>query len=506
MSNVAQINIQLSNGQEAGRTINELTAQSAKLAREIKKLEVGSEEWVERSQDFKMISGQLKNVKKEAFDTAEAQSFLNSTFGDMVPFQSEFGKLATGVKGVGSALKNTSSMAQLLKVALAATGIGALVVLLGSFVTWLTKTQKGMDFVGKVTASAGAAFQIIIDRVLVFAGAMADLFSGNWSAAVDGLKASFTGLGEELKTETTAAWEMEGAMQDIIRAEKQIELQRSRSRAEIEKLKMAAEDQSRSENERLAAAQKAFDLENALLNQSIELQQRKLDLINEQNAQGTSTDEDLNRAYDAEIELNNLREESYTKQTELQNKINELKRAGAVEAEKLAKEEFYVVSENMEKEFAALDKQVAREVKAAAQAEEDKKKIREEAIAGRMEQLDMEFNMRQAKLEEQFFTGQITEDELRQIAFENEKSFLEQRLEELARLGSTEVEQYQEIYTELARINYEYEAGKTRDMEEEEAKRKQIMQQGLSAAAGVLQGLRPCSVKMPRPERKTLRC
>lgn len=42
----AETEIILSGGQKAGKTINELTAQSVKLNREIKKMEVGSDEFV----------------------------------------------------------------------------------------------------------------------------------------------------------------------------------------------------------------------------------------------------------------------------------------------------------------------------------------------------------------------------------------------------------------------------------------------------------------------------
>lgn len=87
----AEIDIQLNNGQSAGKTINELTAQSAKLAREIKKMEVGSEEFVQASEDFKKISGRLKEIKTEAFATEKAQSMLNSTVGEMIPFNKQLG-------------------------------------------------------------------------------------------------------------------------------------------------------------------------------------------------------------------------------------------------------------------------------------------------------------------------------------------------------------------------------------------------------------------------------
>src|SRR5690606_9422338 len=185
-----------------------------------------------------------------------------------------------------------------------------------------------------------AVFQVVIDRVLVFAGAMKNLVTGNFSAALEGMKNTFSGIGEEIINDTKEAWKLSGALQDITREEKQLDLQRAKSRATIEQLKLVAEDQTKSTEERSAAASKALNMERALMEKSIELQERKVAAIKAQNDMGTSTDEDTNRAIDAEIELANLREESTTKQIELNNKLNELRKAdGAAAAEALKKKQ-----------------------------------------------------------------------------------------------------------------------------------------------------------------------
>ena len=491
MASRAEIEIVLSNGNNAGKTINELTATATKLTREIKKLEVGSEAWLTATKDFKMVSGALKNVKKEAYDTAEAQEYLNSQFADMVPYQAEFQKLSMAVKGVGAAINIATKAMNIFKVALAATGIGLVVVALGALVTWLTKTQKGLDFVSKVTASVSAAFKVVIERVATFGEGMVKLLTGDFAGSWDSMKRAVSGFGDELAKETKSAWENTAAMQALNREQALLGVNKAKARAEIEKLKMASEDQTKSETERLASAQKAYEMEQSFLNQAIALQERRIKLIQDENAKKgiTLLDEDKQAQYDAEIELANLQEESFTRQTELQNKVNELKKAGAVTAVELAKEEFLVVSENLEKEFEALGAKIGKDVEATRKAEEEKAKLREEAIAGRMEQLDKAYEMEQLKLQEQFFQGQITEQEMREAAFQQEKAFLEQRLTELALLGSTEVSQYQEIYTEIARLQYEHELEKTKTAEVEEAKRKELMQQGLAAAAGVFAGL-----------------
>lgn len=479
----AEIEISLSNGQQAGKTINELTAQSAKLAREIKKMEIGSTEYVKATEDYQKVSSRLKDVKTEVFSTQKAQSFLNSTFGDMIPFQGEFAKLGKGIGGVGSALRGASGAANLLKVALASAGIGLVIIALSTLWTWLNKTQKGMDFVGKVTAAASATFQVIIDRVLTFAGAMASLFSGDWDGAIEGITNTFKGLGKEIVSETKEAYKLEGAIQDITRAEKQLELQRSKSRAEIERLKMVAEDQSKSEKERLEAAQRAHKIEQDLLNQSIQLKEKELDVINSKNRQGTSVDDDINKAIDVEIELNNLRQESFTKQTELQNKINALKKKGSEEVIESSKKEFLVVSENIEKEVELLGEKIAKEYANKQKAKEELRKLKEEALEENLEILDRENELVQNKLLERFYTNQITEEELREQSFEKEKEFLEKRLATLALYGETEVGEYQKIYTELAALNYDHNQEKIRNEEEYNKAKIQLENESYAAAS-----------------------
>lgn len=509
MASRAEIEIILSNGSAAGKTINELTAQSTKLAREIKKLEVGSEAWTTASEDFKKISGRLKDVRKEAFDTAQAQNELNSMFADMVPYQAEFQKLSIGVKGVGAAFRATSSMAQLLKVALASTGIGLIVVALGSLVAWLSKTQKGMDFVQKVTKSLGAAFNVVIERLATFAEGMGQLLTGDFTGAWDSLKKSVSGFGTELAKETKATWENTGAMQALNREQKLLEVNKAKARAEIEKLKKAAEDQTKSETERLAAAQKAYTMEQSFLDQSIALQERKIKLIESENSKKgiTLTDEMKQAQYDAEIELANLQEESFTRQTELQNKVNELKKSGVDQSmalNKKAHDEEIKQSEErkkaLEAEQAARDKFIQESIAAEIKANEEQKKLDEDLLTGFKAQQQQEFDTRmqslvtmaeaeQNMIDQLFFEGQIKEEERNQMMYEAQKKALEDRLALLMANGQQSSAAYQELFMQLLQMNHEHEEAKTRTTEENEKKRKELMQQGLSAAAGIFAGL-----------------
>src|SRR5690606_24001041 len=334
----AETEIVLSGGQTAGKTINELTAQSVKLNREIKKLEVGSAEWEQKTGDFKKINTRLKDVKKEVYSLDEAQKSLKDSFMDMLPFNAQMQQFTGSYKTLNAGVKATTLSTKLFSKALLATGIGAIIIALGTLFAWLTKTQQGMDILAKSADAAKAVFQVIIDRILTFASALNDLRKGNFSAAIDGIKNSFKGLGEEIANDAKAAWQLTGSLQDITRAEKELSRERAKSRAQIEQLKLIAEDQTRSTQERADAASKALQIEQDLMQKTIDLQEKKVAAIKAQNALGTSTDEDINREIDAEIELANLKAESTTKQIELNNKVNDLMKSDREAAKQAAKE------------------------------------------------------------------------------------------------------------------------------------------------------------------------
>src|SRR5690606_12715096 len=74
--------------------------------------------------------------------------------------------LAAVVKGLGATGKSAKALGTIVRTTLISTGIGALVVVLGSLVAWLTKTQTGMDKVKVVTAQVGSVFANVTERAV----------------------------------------------------------------------------------------------------------------------------------------------------------------------------------------------------------------------------------------------------------------------------------------------------------------------------------------------------
>ena len=186
---------------------------------------------------------------------------LTSIIGEFRGATEGLASMSRAQAAVTVATNATSAAMKILKVALISTGIGALVVALGSLVSYLTKTQAGVELASKAMSALGAVVDVIIDRTANLGGALIKLFTGDFKGAAEAAKNAFSGITDEIVAETQAAWALSDALNSIDKTEIMLSMRRAANRAEIEQLKKDAEDVTKSIGERIAALQKASRME-----------------------------------------------------------------------------------------------------------------------------------------------------------------------------------------------------------------------------------------------------
>ena len=321
----------------------------------------------EETQRYYRNVGNYKNAIIEAADAN-------------IPFVHQINQIVTGLGGLRSYLSGVkgemvdvsttttgvTKVLKLLKIALVSTGIGAIVVALGSLVSYLSRTQAGIELANKVMASLGATVDVLIDRASKLGSALVNLFSGNFHQAGEDAKAIFSGIGEEIAEETKLAWGLSDVLNEIDKREVMLSMSRAANRAEIEKLKKVADDTTLSTNERIKAAEKAAKIEQDDLKIQTELAKTRIanmlgytsvtdealktirdlqtgaisaDEAIKRIGFSESTKEDLRAVSEQVIQLNELEEDSYGRQTELQNTLNGIREEGADKAQEMRDKE-----------------------------------------------------------------------------------------------------------------------------------------------------------------------
>ena len=300
------------------------------------------------------IKSNIGEVSKDAEELAGELRIMGISLNDV---KQGFGTMA----GVAKRSFRT------IKAGMISTGIGALLVAVGSLIAFFTKTKKGAEALEVVFTGIGAAVNVIVDRVAKFGGAIVKLFQGDAKGALQDVKGVFTGIGKEILTDTLHAMALKKAFQDLRDSQRELNVETAQRRAEIEALKLIAEDVTKSETERLDAAKSAFKIENDLLDKRVSNAEEAVRIQKEQNKLSENMEEDLDALAQLEIDLANIRGESITKQIELNNKINAIE----TEAETRRKQEHVDELARIEEIKAAKEKAAKDALDAQIKAADD---------------------------------------------------------------------------------------------------------------------------------------
>ena len=303
------------------------------MAKEVLELEVKS--------NIKNVAKDQKVWNKELAKTKENIEGVNEEGKEVVAEMQILGVSINGLKAAwNSAASGAKFLFRTVKAGIISTGVGAFVVALGTIATWFTQTKRGAEVFDVALKAVGATFNVIIDRVAKFGGGLFKLFTGEAKQGLKDMRDSFRDIGTEIVADTVLTAALVKMQQTLRDSQRELNVETAQQRAEIERLKLIAEDVTKSTRERLKAAQDAFNIENDLLNKRIanaqedlRLQQQSMELTK---VDGENKAEELDREAELEIALANIKAESLTKQIELNNKINAITKEGqAIAAEAL---------------------------------------------------------------------------------------------------------------------------------------------------------------------------
>jgi hypothetical protein len=270
-------------GSKAIKTVGELKKGIADTRKELEKTEIGSKRFNELSEAVKKAEGRLGELNKQSIS-------LKNLPGPV-------GAIATAFDGARTAVMRGVATLGIFKAALLATGIGVLLLAVNTLMAYFKGTQEGAEKLRVIMAALGAVV-----------GTVRDAFFG---------LSSDTSLREKVK----AAIELEGAMNRVKVATRELNVESAKSRADIKEYNKIAEDTTKSFDERADAAKKASSIEEGLMKKKMALAEENLRIITSQ-INASSGEDDIEKQAEAEIALYNIRQESLELQTTLQNKLN----------------------------------------------------------------------------------------------------------------------------------------------------------------------------------------
>jgi hypothetical protein len=354
----------------------------------------------------KEVDNLTKSVNKSSKSVNEFDKAAQDATGRL---DKATGGLITGFKRLTAGIRTSIASMGVLKTAIIATGVGALVVAFGTLVTFFTKTQRGADAIDRVFAGIGATVDVLIDRISTFGEGLFKILSGDFEDGFNLLKESISGVGEEIGKESKAAVQLEKDMQALEKREIEFIKVQAEKRRAIESARLEAEDESKSDQERAAALKESIRIQNELTDEQIEIEKERARIIKGRVELGESMNDDLRNQAEAEAKVIQLEAERDRRLRSLQTRLNAFTKETKdsteetdkeAEAKKKLSEEQEKLNKKREEELRLL---VERSKTAAAEEQisllQQAERLENEFLNRSLERQDIEIN----KVREKYF-------------------------------------------------------------------------------------------------------
>lgn len=400
------------------------------------------------------------------------------------------GRLApAALNATAAATGNVSTGMKVLRGAIIATGIGALVVVLGSLIAYFTSTQEGIDKVNKVLTPLKVVFQTLIGVVQNFGKylleaithpkqmlidlldflkgqfmnrltGMIDIFKGIGKIITGDIKEGIKQVGEAAAQTVTGVEDVVGkvkdagkAMSDTIdeavkRGQRIEEINQKLSSSEADFIQqtaelkqlfkeqnMIAEDTTKTFAEREESAKKSIEIQKQINKLAEDRNGLEQELLNLKFASNDTSDADRAELAKKKAELAEQAAARIEAITTQNNKVNTIRKAANDQANAQAKEAADKARAHLEEQLKWQKEAVEEYVKtnsAVAQSLQERLAIEEKGMQDRLALLDKEKS-----------NGLIKKNEYEKQKREIEEAYLKTRVELSIEAVKKEAEQYE---------------------------------------------------------------
>jgi hypothetical protein len=362
------------------------------------------------NKERKRANAQLKEAEKNTADYSGVIGVLDrQTGGAISSIQNMTGSIGGATKGF-----------KLMRAAIIATGIGALVIAITSVATAFTNSEAGQNKFNKLMTQIGVVVGNVTDILGNFGNVLINVFTGNLKGAKEALNDVTEGIknfGEETKKEIKIAGELADARAKADIMERDLITERAEATRKFNELReKAADKENVSIEDRIEALREAGRIEDEITQKEIEAARIRFETKKAENALSESTKEDLDEEAQLQARLIQLEADRLKKQktltAEITTNLREAKaerKADQAEKDRQKKEDD-AKELQAEKDLANLKKQI-REAEATSQdekraleltkIEEHYQALIDKAIENDLVTDELEASMREAKLAKQ---------------------------------------------------------------------------------------------------------
>lgn len=276
----------------------------------------------------------LDTAKKGMTDvnkkTSELQKGMSTAFSSIAKSIDSiipgFSGLTSGIGKAISSVGTFSKALGVMKTAIISTGIGALVIALGSLISYFKNTAEGADKFNIALNGIKAVVSTVLKTINKLGEAIVKLLKGDFKGAADAAKEAFTGLGKEVKTAFQSGLDVGKRLEALEDRRNQLIITEADIRKKVADLELIAFDKSKKTTERQAALNELIKLEKQLADEKLAIETEAYNIMLQQNKTREVTDDIVNQtntAYATMVGVQQEHSEILRQTVRLQNRLTE---------------------------------------------------------------------------------------------------------------------------------------------------------------------------------------
>ena len=383
-------------------------------------------------------------LKEQAKAHNEVSKGLTKSIGGTAILDQATGGLYSKFSGLAQGLRAATGGMKLFKVALIGTGVGALVVALGSLVAAFQASEEGQN---KLTKALNQGKAIIANTIELFSqlgNGITNTFSaiGNFitgkgsikeigeavSDTFDTVSEKVSNFSQDIKEDIKAAAELSDAIAKADKIDRKLLVERQKSNTEINELRTKAYDTEKyNAEERIKFLEEAITIEDGITSKEIESARLRFEAKKKENDMTSlARKEDLDEQANLEAKLFELEAKKLNRQREVQNQRQMLLKKQKEEEEKKRAEEQKKEQDRLDSIQEIRDEYAQKELEKQAQTELQKVELEEATQLKELEDLNASEEAKQ-QIRDYYLS---LKDEARKADYEKEKELKEKEEED----------------------------------------------------------------------------
>ena len=374
-------------------------------------------------------------LKEQAKAHNEVSKGLTKSIGGTAILDQATGGLFSKFSGLAQGLRAATGGMKLFKVALIGTGVGALVVALGSLVAYFKSSEEGQNKLTKAMNVASAVVSNVIElytklgegmyntwkqvgRFLIGKGSLKEIgeAAGN---AFESVSEKVKTLTKDIKEDAKVAMDLSDQLAKADRIDRKLIVDRQKANEKVALLRNKAFDTEKYNNqERIAFLEEAITIEDGITNKEIESARLRFEAKKKENDMTSlARKEDLDEQANLEAKLFELEAKKLNRQREVQNERQMLLTKQKEEEENKRAEEQKKEQDRLDSIQEIRDEYAQKELEKQAQTELQKVELEEATQLKELEDLNASEEAKQ-QIRDYYLS---LKDEARKADYEKEK-------------------------------------------------------------------------------------